>query len=399
MHIEKFSFRSLFSGVLPLFMLAHFAHHLMTALPPPILPFIRNEFKLDYTQSAWVLFAFTFTNGFSQIPAGWLADRMGPRILITIGICGVALAGILIGLSQTYIMIIVFLVLMGLLCGGYHPSAAPTVSLLVEPEIRGRALGFHEIGAGISFFVVPMVAAAIAAVWGWRMSFIGLAVPALIYGLVFYEILRRQAGIGKARQVETSYGDETSFSDPSRVRHLVIFLIMAVAAGAFMFTPLSFVPLYMVDEFGVSEQMAGSFLSIRYSAGLWASIMGGYLSDRLGKVPVMLVANLMAAVGVYLLTQVPYGVGFGALLLIMGVCDFVRMPVAEAYIMSKATERNRSTIYGMYYFSMTETGAVLAPAVGALIDHIGFYYTFTIASVTAIAFTLICSVFLLGTKD
>ena len=174
---------------------------------------------------------------------------------------------------------------------------------------------------------------------------------------------------------------------------------MAVAAGAFMFTPLSFVPLFMVDEFGISEQMAGSFLSIRYSAGLWASIMGGYLSDRLGKVPVMLATNLIAAVGVYLLTQVPYGVGFGALLLIMGICDFIRMPVAEAYIMSKSKEHNRSTIYGIYYFSMTETSAVLAPVVGILIDHIGFYYTFTIASATAIAFTLICSMFLLGTKD
>ncbi|MFH1169092.1 MAG: hypothetical protein V1691_00220, partial [Chloroflexota bacterium] len=45
---------SLFSGVLPLFVVGHFAHHLMNALPVPLLPFIRSEFGLDYTQSGLV---------------------------------------------------------------------------------------------------------------------------------------------------------------------------------------------------------------------------------------------------------------------------------------------------------------------------------------------------------
>ena len=371
----------------------------MTALPSPLLPFIRDNFKLDYTHSAWVLSAFTITNGFSQIPSGWLADRIGPRILIMTGISGVAVAGILVGTSQTYIMMIVFLVLMGLLCGGYHPSATPTVSSLVEPEMRGRALGFHEIGAGVSFFIVPIIGAAIAATWGWRISFVGLAIPALVYGFVFFRVLGRQPSIRKARQFEADYEYNISTPNPNRIRHLVIFLIMAVGTSAVIYTPVSFIPLFMVDELGVSEQLAGSFVAIRQSAGLWASMMGGYLSDRVGKVPVVLASNLVAAFALYLITQFQFGLGFGALLLILGICDYARMPVAEAYIMSKSTARNRSTIYGIYYFSMTETGAMLAPVVGLLIDHIGFHYSFTSISVIAVAITLICSAFLLGKKD
>ena len=42
--IKKPNLRSLFPGVIPLFMLAHLAHHLVTALPVPLLPFIRDEF-------------------------------------------------------------------------------------------------------------------------------------------------------------------------------------------------------------------------------------------------------------------------------------------------------------------------------------------------------------------
>jgi MFS family permease len=138
--------RSFFVTLLPLFVLAHFAHHLLTALPIPLLPFIRNAFQLNYTQSALVSSAFSLSYGIGQLPAGWLADRFGSRILVTTGILGVALAGFLVGLSHTFIMMIVFLVLMGLLGGGYHPAAAPLISSSVEPEKRGRALGFHMIG-------------------------------------------------------------------------------------------------------------------------------------------------------------------------------------------------------------------------------------------------------------
>lgn len=139
--IKKFNFHSLFPGLLPLFVLAHFAHHLVTALPIPLLPLIRDDFALDYTQSGLVLSAFTLSYGVSQLLGGWLADRIGPRILITMGICGVALGGLLVGLSQTYVMMIAFLVLMGLLGGGYHPASPPLISTLVEPKNRGRALG------------------------------------------------------------------------------------------------------------------------------------------------------------------------------------------------------------------------------------------------------------------
>jgi len=117
--------------------MAHFSHHLMTALPAPLLPLIRNNFALNYTQSGWVVSVFSLSYGFGQLPGGWLADRLGPRILITVGICGVALVGFLVGLSQTYIMLIALLALMGLIGGGYHPSAAPLISASVKPKKSG----------------------------------------------------------------------------------------------------------------------------------------------------------------------------------------------------------------------------------------------------------------------
>jgi len=197
-----------FFKALPFFVVAHFAHHLLTALPTPLLPFIRSDLNLDYTQAALVISAFTFSYGIGQLPAGWLADRIGQRVLITIGLCGVAVAGLLVGFSKTYITMLVCLVLMGLAGGGYHPAATPLISASVEPKKRGRALGIHLIGGSGSFFLSPIIAAAIAAAWGWRISFIGLAIPTAIFGFIFYIFLGRWAGTNHEQEAKTDHRDE-----------------------------------------------------------------------------------------------------------------------------------------------------------------------------------------------
>jgi MFS family permease len=345
-----------------------------------------------------VLSAFTLSYGISQLPAGWLADRIDRRILMVIAICGVGLAGVLVGLSQTHTMLIVFLVLMGVLGGGYHPSATPMVSALVESKKRGRTLGIHEIGGGASFFVVPLVAAAIAAAWGWRGSFIGLAVPTVIFGIIFYKVLGRRAAMSRTQPRITGHHEDAA-PQPGHLRRLVALMILSVGTGGLAASVTASLPLYMVDHFGASEQTAAYLMAIYYSAGLWASPLGGHISDRLGRVPVLVVISLICGAAIYLLNIASYGMGIFALLWIIGITTFVRLPVSEAYIIGQTTERNRSTVYGIYYFSMTESGAVLAPIMGLIIDHFGFYNGFTIASVAIAVVVLACSPFLRGSRD
>ncbi len=90
-----------------------------------------------------------------------------------------------------------------------------------------------------------------------------------------------------------------------------------------------------------------------------------------------------------------YGFGFGALLLLLGVILMMRMPIAEAYIVSQSPEHLRSTILGIYFFSVIEGGGVLTPVVGYLIDQFGFYISFTICGAKMVIATLTCSLFLI----
>ncbi len=176
-------------------------------------------------------------------------------------------------------------------------------------------------------------------------------------------------------------------------------MILTTFTQAVTFSTVAFIPLFLVDHFGVSDGTAAAFISIIYFAGLWASPLGGYLSDRLGRVPVVLAASLISGPVIYLLNLVSYSLGIGALLLIIGVLMYIRKPASESYILGQAPERHRSMIYGIYYSAGIEGGAILAPVMGFFIDRFGFYSTFTIAGMAVVAVTLICSVFLWGRRD
>jgi MFS family permease len=94
-------------------------------LPVPLLPLIRDEFALTNTLAGLVITLYTLSMGLSQLPSGLLADRIGPRRIISISILGIGLSGVLVGLTHSYYLMLAFLVLMGIAGGGYHPSTPP----------------------------------------------------------------------------------------------------------------------------------------------------------------------------------------------------------------------------------------------------------------------------------
>jgi FSR family fosmidomycin resistance protein-like MFS transporter len=319
--------------------------------------------------------------------------------VITVGITGVALFGLLVGLSSTYILVAVFLVLLGIAGGGYHPAAIPLVSGSVEPQNRGRALGLHQIGGTASHFLAPLIAVGIATALGWRGSFIWLAIPVAAYGIIFYLILRRRKRTFEVVQQSSEEKTAETTSAPVRLRYLVAFLTLSIVGQTLIYAVISFIPMFIVDHFGISEAAAAGMLALVFSAGFWAGPLGGYLSDRIGTVPIMLVITLVAGPVIFFLDLVPFGFAIGALLVLVGMTLEMRMPVSEAFITGQTSERNRSTILGIYYFGSRGGPGVMAPALGFLIDQTGFFTSFTIISAILVGVTLLCSIWLWGPQN
>jgi MFS family permease len=359
----------------------------MMALLSPLLPFIRSDLSLSYTEVGGLLFAYNIAYGISQLPAGWLADRIGPRVMLTIGVAGVAFAGLLIGLSPNYIVLALFLVILGLMGGGYHPAASPLVSASVRPENRGAALGLHQIGGTGSFFLAPLVAAGIASALGWRGT--------IAFGIILYLLLGRMKLAGVARKGEAQAAAVPS--GPVDVRRLAAFVVLGIVSMVLVYSSLQFVPLYAVDQLGASEEWGGALLSIAFLGGLFGGPLGGWLSDLLGRVPVIIAVGLVAGPAIFFLNQVSLGFGLYAVLLIMGTAMHVGMPVVESYIIRHVSAQRRSTVLGIYYMG-SRGGPAITLLLGYLLDKYGFYATYSGVAAVLFLITLVCAGLLWGKR-
>ena len=222
------------------------------------------------------------------------------------------------------------------------------------------------VGGGASFFLAPLIVTGFATLWGWRGSFMGLAIPAIVLGTVAYVLMGRWGDTKRPRHRKTTGHSGTP--TPGRRRHLISFMILSTFTQAIIVSTIAFIPLFMVDHFGIDKEVAPAFLAIIYSAGLWVAPLGGHLSDRLGKLPVTLTACFIIGPVIYLLNLAPYGLGIGAVLLAIGIIMIIRRPVSEADIISQTPERHRSKMLGIYYFGGMEGSGLLTPVMGYLID-------------------------------
>lgn len=366
--------------------LAHFSHHVLTALLTPLLPFIRDDLGLSYAQVGVVLAAFNLSYGFGQIPAGRLADRIGARVVLTAGIAGIGGAGLLLGLSSGYSLLLASLVLMGILGGGYHPAASPLITSAVDPKRRGRALGLHAVGGSISYLAAPLLGVAAAAVLGWRGTFLAFSVPVVLLGILIHRACLR-ASLGGPAVAGPADGGRRDRLTPGTILELSAFILMVTGMGAALASASSFLTLYIVDVLGATERTAAALLALYFSAGVWAAPLGGRLADRFGRKRVAAAAAFAAVAGLLALPRVPYGFGFFALLAALGAVPYVRMPAAEAYLVGRVPENLRSTVLGIYFFAGMEGSGVLTPLLGRWIDLHGFS-----AGFTALGFLLACVV-------
>jgi len=153
---------------------------------------------------------------------------------------------------------------------------------------------------------------------------------------------------------------------------MVFFLILTGFIGASIGTVIPFIPLYLTDVRGVDDRLAAGFISIIFGAGFFAAPLGGWLSDVFGRTRVMVVTGLLTAPALALIVVTPFPLGMGLLLLAIGVLMFTKMPTAEAHIASEVSEKHRTTVLGIYFFSGMEGSAILTPLLGAAIDRWGF---------------------------
>ncbi len=378
---------------MPLFIVAHFSHHGIGAMLNPLMPMIKTGLNLSLTQVGYISSAFALTNGLSQLPAGWVADRFEPRLMVLLGVTGVAVAGFFIGFSNSLLTLVIFLVISALMGGGYHPASVTAITRTGPEEYRGRSLGIHLIGGTSAFWLVPLIVAPIAAAWDWQMPFKIIPIPMVILGVVLYILIGRRTRAIAAEQKKTA-GAEPSGKEPIPWRKLVPFMVISVLTGTMIMSTSLFLSIYAAEELNVPMPTVARLMAISPGVGLIAAPMGGYLSDRFGGMKVILILGFIAIPLIYLMGLIPNVGVLVVLLVALGLVMNVRMPTSESFIAGNTPDHRRSTVLGIYFFAGTGVGAPLSPLIGNMIGRIGYQATFAWASLATAVITVASAFFM-----
>jgi len=156
---------------------------------------IAAEYHLSQIQLGWIFSTFLWGYAIFQTPGGWLADKFGPRRVLTAGVLwwGIFTA-LTAAVSAKIAFAVLFLAAVRFLLGAgeaiVYPASNQFVSRWIPSSERGIANGLIFAGVGMGAGVTPALITYVMVHYGWRSSFWMSAIIGLIAGTVWYFVAR-----------------------------------------------------------------------------------------------------------------------------------------------------------------------------------------------------------------
>ena len=374
---------------------SHSLVHLFEGVLPPLIPLLMLEFGTDYFHLGLVVTVFSYAFGIGSLPAGYLADKIGPRRLITLYLFG---AGILAMGTWFMNSLVNYAILMGgigFFCSTYHPASNTLISLAIRE--KGKAFGIHGIAGSLGVASVPVLSAWIGSALGWRM-------PHVLYGFIgilagFYSLtIPRQPVVSERENVPAGSQAPLNFS----YFNLILFFLSAMALGLTYKGIMTFLPAYMGESIHIGGlqlgkvALGGTVATIALLSGALGQYVAGRGVDRFQAERLYLGAILLGTVFVFLmavssnLILIGYSVMFAFFY-------FSTQPI-QNYLLSTYLPTQRHGLgYGIHFFITFGIGSTAAAVSGYLADHYGLrsvFYAMTLCFLfsAAMALTLLIRV-------
>jgi len=264
---------------------AHFIHDTYSAFLAPLLPNLIEKLSLSYTQ-AGSLSAITQLPSLLNPIIGYLDDKVNLRIFVVLAPAISATTMSCLGFAPNYLTLVILLFITGMSIAAFH---APS------PAMIARASGSH-VGRGMSLYMAAgelgRTVGPLLASWGLLTFTFGRMFPIAIPGwLASLAIFIRFKGIPVHVEKQTGFREVLPTA-----RRLFLPLIGIIFFRSFLITGLGvYLPTLLEGE-GASIWKAGSTLAIYQFAGVVGAILGGTISDRLGRKPVLFTVSLLAPI-------------------------------------------------------------------------------------------------------
>ncbi len=241
-----------------------------------LAPTLRRHFDLSLHEIGIVLAAFTIGMTPTLLPWGLLADRVGERLVLPIGLgtSAIALAGV--GIAAGFTQLVLLLVASGALSASVNAASGRAVMHWFDPTERGLALGIRQTNVPLAGLVAALTLPALAAAAGLGWTYVILAAACAAGALAGAMLLRTPPG----SQLPTG-------SRPHPARPLRTTAIWMVSAGSGLLVmgqtaTMSFTVLFLNEGRGFSTGAAALVLAASQVVGGTLRILVGLWSDRLG---------------------------------------------------------------------------------------------------------------------
>src|SRR6202789_3961199 len=151
---------------------AHWVSHFHMFVLPMLFPFLKVKLGVGYIELGCALTVFAVISGLTQAPMGYLADHIGARKVLLMGLTLGGFALIMLGLHLSYSWLIASSVLLGLANSVYHPADYAILSAHMNEARMGRAFSIHTFAGFLGGAVAPAVMAGVVGLIWWHCALI-----------------------------------------------------------------------------------------------------------------------------------------------------------------------------------------------------------------------------------
>jgi MFS family permease len=350
-----------------------------------LFPFMKTDLGLSDTQLGLLVSVIFWSVTIFALPAAYVLDRWSRKKGIGISVILWSIACAAIGFLKSFPAIFSIRAVMGIGEATYNPGGIAMISAFFPENKRAQMNGILNAAVPIGAIAGSIVGGVIAESLGWRYAFGIVAIPGIIFGLLFFTLKDYKTieltktittGLEAGKKVKMKINDiaKEFFSKPSLITNYFGYVGSVFVTTALM----TWLPTYFYklmdkpDMAAASLQAAAIFLMAMIGAPI-----GGIVTDLVRKrvkrarMLVPTVSATITAILLFFAFNVPPGTAQYLLLLSMGFFAPFFVAGAASVTQDVVHPGLRSTSYGLGVLIQNLLGASLGPIfVGAISDRI-----------------------------